>query len=51
MQMHDLGHCNIEGKGMAKNENLGLMWLSKAAVWRHQISQAQMQAIRDKLTA
>lgn len=49
--MHYLGHCYIEGKGVAKDENLGLMWLSKAAVCGHLISQEQMQAIRDKLTS
>lgn len=45
--MHWLGHCYLEGNGMLKDENLGMMWLSKAAAHGHVISQAQMQALRD----
>jgi hypothetical protein len=45
--MHWLGRCYIEGKGIAKDENLGMMWLSKSAAQGHVIAQGQMQAMRD----
>ncbi|MES2535015.1 MAG: tetratricopeptide repeat protein [Pseudomonadota bacterium] len=45
--MHWLGRCYLEGKGVAKEENMGIMWLSKAAAISHGISQAQMQVLRD----
>jgi TPR repeat protein len=48
--MHWLGRCHIEGNGVPRNENLGMMWLSKAAAHGHAISQGQMQAMRDKFT-
>jgi TPR repeat protein len=48
--MHWLGRCYIDGNGVAKDENLGIMWLSKAAAHRHAISQAQMQSMRDSFT-
>lgn len=47
--MHYLGHCYLTGQGVAKDANLGLMWLSRAAVGGHLISQAQMKAIHNKL--
>lgn len=45
--MHWLGRAYLEGGGVPQDENLGMMWLSKAAVCGHPISRAQMQAIRD----
>jgi TPR repeat protein len=48
--MHWLGRCHVEGNGVPKDENLGLMWIAKAAVQGHVISQGQMQAMREKLT-
>lgn len=48
--MHYLGHCYLNGQGVAKDANLRLMWLSKAAVGGHLISQAQMKAIHDRLS-
>jgi TPR repeat protein len=48
--MHWLGRCYIEGNGVPKNENLGMMWLAKAAAHEHVISQEQMQAMRDRFT-
>jgi hypothetical protein len=44
--MHWLGRCYLEGKGVAKEENIGIMWLSKAAAIGHVISCAQMEALR-----
>lgn len=48
--MHWLGRCHLEGNGVLQNDNLGMMWLAKAAVRGHIVSQAQMQAMRDKFT-
>jgi hypothetical protein len=48
--MHWLGRCHIDGNGVLQNENLGMMWLAKAAAHGHAISQAQVQAMRDKFT-
>jgi uncharacterized protein len=47
--MHWLGRCYIEGNGVPKDDNLGMMWLAKAAAHGHEISQAQMQSIRNAL--
>jgi TPR repeat protein len=49
--MHWLGRCHIDGNGVPKDENLGIMWLSKAAAHGHLISQAQMQAMRNRFTS
>jgi hypothetical protein len=48
--MHWLGRCHIDGNGVLQDENLGMMWLAKAAAQGHAISQAQMEAMRDKFT-
>ena len=48
--MHWLGRCHIDGNGVLQDENLGIMWLAKAAAQGHAISQAQMQAMRDRFT-
>jgi TPR repeat protein len=45
--MHNLARCYIDGNGVPQNEDLGLMWLAKAAAHGHVISQAQMQSIRE----
>jgi hypothetical protein len=47
--MHWLGRCYIDGTGVARDDNLGTMWLSKAAAYGHMISQAQMQTMRESL--
>lgn len=47
--MFFLGHCYLEGKITPKDEDLGLMWLSKAAVGGHLIAQGQMKAIRERV--
>jgi hypothetical protein len=46
--MHWLGRCYIEGNGVPKDENMGMMWLAKAAARGHVISQGQMEAMRNK---
>jgi TPR repeat protein len=49
--MHWLARCYFEGNGVLKDENMGMMWLAKAASQGHKISQAQMQAMRDSFLA
>jgi hypothetical protein len=44
--MHLLGSCYLEGKGLPKNDNLGIMWIAKAASLGHPIALAQIQSIR-----
>jgi hypothetical protein len=43
--MQWLGHCYVNGKGVPKDENLGIMWLSKAAAHGHVIAQGQMKGL------
>lgn len=49
--MHWLGRCYIDGNGVAQDNNLGLMWLAKAASQGHVISQSLMNAITSKFTS
>lgn len=44
--MQWLGHCYINGKGVPKDENLGLMWIAKAAALGHLIAQELMNDLR-----
>jgi hypothetical protein len=48
--MYYLSRCYIDGTGVARDENLGLMWLSKAAVHGSVIAREQMHTVRQKLT-
>ena len=43
--MQWLGHCHINGKGVLKDENLGMMWIAKAAALSHVIAQGQMKGL------
>jgi hypothetical protein len=43
--MNWLGRFYIEGNGVAPDENVGIMWIAKAAALGHSISQAQMRSI------
>lgn len=49
--MHWLARCHLDGNGVAPDDHLGLMWLSKAAAHGHLISQGQLQVMRDRFTA
>jgi TPR repeat protein len=49
--MHWLARCYLDGNGVAPDDYLGLMWLSRAAAQGHLISQGQLQAMRDRFTA
>jgi uncharacterized protein len=44
--MHLLGTCYLKGNGLAKDYNLALMWIAKAASLGHPIAVAQIQSIR-----
>lgn len=44
--MHMLGRCYLEGKGLARDDNLALMWIAKAASLGHPIALAQIRSIR-----
>jgi len=44
--MQLLGCCYLEGNGLAKDDNLAIMWIAKAASLDHSIALAQIQSIR-----
>lgn len=41
--MQWLGRCYVSGDGVAKDDNLGLMWIAKAAAHGHIIANAQIK--------
>lgn len=43
--MYWLGRCYVDGNGVLPNENLGIMWIAKAAALGHVISQGLMSAV------
>lgn len=45
--MHWLARCYLEGNGVSRDDNIGLMWLAKSAARGHPISQEQVQAMRE----
>jgi hypothetical protein len=47
--MQWLGHCYINGKGVPKNENLGIMWIAKAAALGHAIAQGLMKGLINQM--
>ena len=44
--MHILGNCYLKGIDLAKDENLAMMWIAKAASLGHPIAMAQMKSIQ-----
>ena len=44
--MQWLGRCYISGDGVPKNDNLGIMWIAKAAAHEHAIAQTQIRGLR-----
>lgn len=44
--MQNLGACYIAGKGVQKDENLGIMWIAKAASCGHTIALKQIKSLR-----
>ncbi len=47
--MNLLARCYAIGDGVAQDDNIGMMWLAKAAALGHIISQGQMQGMRDMI--
>ncbi|WP_194723466.1 tetratricopeptide repeat protein [Noviherbaspirillum malthae] len=45
--MHWLARCYLEGNGVDRDENLGLMWLARSAAGGHRISREQVEAMRE----
>jgi len=43
--MHWLGRCYVEGNGLVRDENLGIMWLAKAAAKGHILSKEMTAAL------
>ena len=43
--MNFLGHCYIEGNGVDKNEQTGIVWITKAAALGHVISKAKVNGL------
>lgn len=48
--MHWIGRCYIDGNGVMKNENTGIMWIAKAASEGHIISQKIMKSMITQIT-
>lgn len=46
--MHWLGRCYIEGNGVPQNEDMGIMWLAKAAAHGHVISKEQLEIMKGR---
>lgn len=49
--MYLLGRCYTDGNGLPHNDNLGIMWIARAAALGHVISLAQMDAMRSSFTS
>ena len=49
--MRLMGRCHIEGQGVDQDDNLGMMWIARAAAKGDPIAQAQMKAVLEKVTA
>ena len=43
--MNFLGRCYIDGNGVEKNEQMGIIWITKAAALGHVISKAQLKGL------
>lgn len=47
--MRLMGRCHLEGQGVDQDDNLGMMWIARAAAKGDPIAQAQMGAILQKV--
>lgn len=45
--MYLLGRCYTDGSGIPVNENLGIMWIAKAASLNHVLAQGLMRSMRN----
>lgn len=48
--MHLIGMCHLQGTGVEKSENLGIMWIAKAAAHGHIIAQEQMNSLTARVS-
>jgi TPR repeat protein len=48
--MYWIGRCYIDGNGVEKNEDTGIMWMAKAASEGHIISQKIMKSMISQIT-
>lgn len=46
-----LGRFRISGEGIAQDENIGIMWLAKAAAKGHLVAENLMKAMLDRVVA
>ena len=46
--MQWLGRCYLSGDGVTKDDNLGIMWIAKAAAHGHVIALEQMKGLRER---
>ena len=49
--MQWLGQCYLSGQGVPKDDNLGIMWIAKAASCGHVIAKTQMNALLPQFVA
>ena len=49
--MQWLGRCYLSGEGVPKDDNLGIMWIAKAAACGHVIAKTQMDALLPQFIA
>jgi hypothetical protein len=49
--MQWLGQCYLGGQGVPKDDNLGVMWIAKAASCGHVIAKTQMNALLPQFVA
>ena len=49
--MQWLGRCHLSGEGVPKDDNLGIMWIAKAASSGHVIAKTQMYALLPQFVA
>lgn len=49
--MQWLGRCYLSGEGVDRDENIGIMWIAKAAAHGHAIALEQMQWFKSQLIA
>lgn len=45
--MYLLGRCYTDGSGISRDENLGIMWIAKAASLKHVLAQGVMRSMRN----
>lgn len=49
--MHLMGICYLQGNGVFQDENLGIMWLAKAASYGHLIAKEQINSLTRRALA